>query len=240
MSATSQLFPKVPLGALFDLEYGAALPESIRTGSGFPVFGSSGTVGRHSTYFVEGPGIIVGRKGSVGQVSWSSESFWPIDTAYYVVSKEQQSLRWLYWLLSNTALKRLDAATGVPGLNRNDVYAIQTHRPEPAEQSRIAAVLDTVDEAIAKTEAVIAKLKQVRAGLLHDLLTRGIDKHGQLRNPSTHPEQFQDSSLGCIPGEWGIKTLNELVASAVDGPFGSHLKTEHYVNEPGVRVVRLH
>jgi len=99
--------------------------------------------------------------------------------------------------------------------------------------------LEAADEAIAKTEAVIAKLKQVRAGLLHDLLTRGIDKHGQLRDPIAHPEQFQESLLGRIPGEWEIKSLNEIVASAVDGPFGSNLKTEHYVNEPGVRVVRL-
>ena len=100
-------------------------------------------------------------------------------------------------------------------------------------------ILDTVDEAIEKTEAVITKLKQVRAGLLHDLLTRGLDEHSQLRDPIAHPEQFQDSPLGRIPREWEIKTLNEIVASAVDGPFGSNLKTEHYVNEPGVRVVRL-
>ena len=59
-----------------------------------------------------------------------------------------------------------------------------------------------MDEAIAKTEAVIAKLKQVRAGLLHDLLTRGLDEHGQLRDPIAHPEQFQDSPLGRIPREW--------------------------------------
>lgn len=69
-------------------------------------------------------------------------------------------------------------------------------------QTRIAAVLDTVLEAIGKTEQVIAKLKQVRAGLLHDLLTRGLDEHGQLRDPLAHPEQFQDSPLGPIPCEW--------------------------------------
>jgi type I restriction enzyme S subunit len=110
---------------------------------------------------------------------------------------------------------------------------------DPAEQSRIAAVLDTVDEAIAKTEAVIAKLKQVRAGLLHDLLTRGLDEHGQLRDPIAYPEQFKDSPFGRIPRHWELRRLNEIVLSAVDGPFGSNLKTEHYVSEPGVRVVRL-
>ena len=71
-------------------------------------------------------------------------------------------------------------------------------------------MLDTVDEAIAKTEAVIAKLRQVRAGLLHDLLTRGLDPHGQLRDPIAHPEQFQDSPLGQIPKEWEVRSCQSL------------------------------
>lgn len=61
-----------------------------------------------------------------------------------------------------------------------------------------------VDDAITNTEAIIVKFKQVRAGLLHDLLTRGLDKHGQLRDPFAHPEQFQDSPLGRIPRQWEV------------------------------------
>src|SRR5262249_47804698 len=152
-----------------------------------------------------------GRKGSVGEVCWSAESFWPIDTAYYTVPKGQIDLRWLFWLLSSIDLKSLDAATGVPGLNRNDVYTLTVHGPRPEEQSRIAAVLDPVDETIAKTEAVIAKLRQVRAGLLHDLLTHGLDENGQLRDSIAHPEQFQDSPMGRIPREWTVGSLDGTV-----------------------------
>ena len=82
--------------------------------------------------------------------------------------------------------------------------------PNFPEQQRIAPVLDTVDDAIAKTEAVIAKLKQVRAGLLHDLLTRGLDEHGELRDPVAHPEQFQDSPLGRIPSQWDVLCLESV------------------------------
>jgi type I restriction enzyme S subunit len=79
------------------------------------------------------------------------------------------------------------------------------------EQARIARVLDTVDELIAKTEAVIAKLRQVRAGLLHDLLTRGLDEHGQLRPPpSQAPYLYQPSPLGLIPKEWEVVYVSEL------------------------------
>lgn len=82
--------------------------------------------------------------------------------------------------------------------------------PELGEQKAVGVILRLVDEAIAKTEAVIAKLRQVRAGLLHDLLTRGLDKNGQLRDPIVHPEQFQDSPIGRIPREWEVKSLSTL------------------------------
>ena len=95
-----------------------------------------------------------------------------------------------------------------------------TLRPNRAEQSRIAAVLDTVDEAITKTETVIAKLKQVRAGLLHDLLTRGLDENGQLRDPIAHPEQFQDSPIGRIPREWELTRLGACSSLITSGSRG--------------------
>jgi type I restriction enzyme S subunit len=89
--------------------------------------------------------------------------------------------------------------------------------PSLTEQFRIAAVLDTVDEAIAQTEAVIAKLKQIRMGLLHDLLTRGLDENGQRRDPVAHPEQFQDSRLGKVPREWEVATLGCFLVNAEYG-----------------------
>lgn len=82
--------------------------------------------------------------------------------------------------------------------------------PPLIEQTHITAILDTVDAAIAQTEAVIAKHKHIRAGLLHDLLTRGLDEHGQLRDPVARLEQFQDSNLGLIPREWEVLTLEQL------------------------------
>jgi len=195
------------LGDLITLEYGAGLPESSRSGSGFPVYGSSGIVGQHTDYLVNGPGIVVGRKGTVGAVAWSEGPFWPIDTAYYANTKCEVEIRWCYWLLQSIGLDRLDSATGVPGLNRNDAYIIKAKIPPLPEQCRIAEILDTIDEAIQKTDALISKLKAMKQGLLHDLLTRGLDKNGKLRDPKTHPEQFKDSPLGRIPTRWDVRPL---------------------------------
>ena len=103
------------------------------------------------------------------------------------------------------------AGTKMPRTSWSDLKRFKVFKPESdQEQTRIAYILDTVDEAIAQTEAVIAKLKQVRAGMLHDLLSYGLDEHGQLRDPATHPEQFKDSPLGQIPREWDVPKLGDV------------------------------
>lgn len=124
------------------------------------------------------------------------------------------------------------------GLSTASVTGIPLWVPAESEQCRIAEILDTLDEAIRKTEQIIAKLQHMKQGLLHDLLTRGIDENGELRDPERHPEQFKDSPLGRIPKEWEVTHVGTCLESAIDGPFGSSLKTSHYVSS-GVRIVRL-
>ncbi len=209
------------LGQLLSLEYGDALPAEQRAGHGFPVFGSNGEVGRHHQPLVDGPGIVVGRKGSVGKVCWSEDAFWPIDTTYWVKCAAKER-RWIYWLLSRLPLSELDSSTGVPGLNRNDVYELTVFEPPTTdEKSRIAEILDTLDTTIRQTEAIIEKLKQVKQGLLHDLLTRGIDANGELRPPQSQaPHRYKDSPLGWIPREWRVETLPALaLGGLMNGVF---------------------
>ena len=77
-------------------------------------------------------------------------------------------------MLAHGDLSTLNRATGVPGLNRDDVYSLNRSLPPLAEQRAIAAVLDAIDEAIERTEAVVAATERLRDALLHQLLTRGI------------------------------------------------------------------
>ena len=99
MSEFARPWSHFRIGDLVALDYGRALPDSARSGGGYPVYGSSGQVGRNATALVEGPGIVVGRKGTVGAITWSTESFWPIDTTYYVrwLNERQLDRRWTYW-----------------------------------------------------------------------------------------------------------------------------------------------
>lgn len=123
----------------------------------------------------------------------------------YVAKSDSVVLRFYRWFFESHLFQRKleRIATGSTNSHKRarpgETLVWSVPSPLPDDQKSVAAVLDTVDEAIAKTEAVIAKLRQVRAGLLHDLLTRGLDQHGQLRDPIAHPEQFQPSPSAKSP-----------------------------------------
>jgi len=95
------------------------------------------------------------------------------------------------------------------GLSTAAIANAPLHLPRPENQRTASALMRMVDAQISQTETVIAKLKQVRAGMLHDLLSYGLDEHGQLRDPIAHPEQFKDSPLGLIPREWEVVKLGD-------------------------------
>ena len=114
----------VPFHEVCTLEYGASLPKRDRVAGPYPVMGSNGISDYHSEYLIEGPAIIVGRKGSAGEVSYVESNCFPIDTTYYVniVNPDCTDHRYLYHLLKTLDLPSLQEGAGVPGLNRNDVY----------------------------------------------------------------------------------------------------------------------
>lgn len=110
----------------------------------------------------------------------------------------------------------------------------------PEEQVRIASVLDMVDTGISQIKEIISKLRNVRAGVLHDLLTRGLDEHGEVRVAASRPDDFRDSCLGKIPSAWSLETLGERLQRnsgfIQTGPFGSQLHANEYTTE-GVPVI---
>jgi len=175
---------------------------------------------------------------------WQDKDGFICSTGFAVIrAKNQNEPRYLYHQIFSDyvagQIRRLEIGSSYPAINENDVRSLVLVVAPPPEQRRIAEVLDAVGAAIQRTDALINKLKWMKAGLLHDLLTRGLDRDGKLRDHVRNPEQFKDSPLGLIPKEWDVCTLEQLTESAVDGPFGSNLKTEHYINRPEVRVVRL-
>jgi type I restriction enzyme, S subunit len=118
-----------------------------------------------------------------------------------------------------TAQANRDAVgSSYPALNDSDVRRFEVFAPPIGEQVAIANVLDTIETTIRQTEAIIEKLKQVKLGLLHDLLTRGIDANGELRPPqSLAPHLYKDSPLGWIPMEWEAIHMFEAIRELGQG-----------------------
>jgi type I restriction enzyme S subunit len=187
-------------------------------------------------YIIRRGDILIGMDGDFDTVKWKGEPSLLNQRVCKVESKDSRTLdpQFLFYRLIDEVVRinRVTAATTVKHLSSQDVLRISIELPPPAEQSKIAEVLSTVDRAIEQTEALIAKQQRIKTGLMQDLLTRGIDEQGNLRSEQTH--EFKDSPLGRIPVEWDVEDIQSLLAD-VDppmrsGPFGSSLLKEELVD----------
>jgi type I restriction enzyme S subunit len=156
-------------------------------------------------------------------------------------------MRWLSYVLRMASCRAYVEvhASGTSGTMKNlpkaKLLEMEVAYPSFPEQKSISMVLDTLDTNIRQTEAIITKLQQVKQGLLHDLLTRGIDANGELRPPvEVASHLYKESPLGWIPKEWEVVTLGQIAQRSggllQTGPFGSQLHAHEYVSD-GVPVI---
>ena len=162
---------EVELNDLTVINYGKALAAGIRSAGGrIPVIGSSGKVGYHNEALVDGPCLVVGRKGAAGSVHLVPESSWPIDTAYFIQPPKDIDLVFLSYLLGTCGLGALDKSTAIPSLSRDDLYRVLVPVAPRAEQTRIVAkleeLLSDLDAGVAELKAAQKKLAQYRQSLL--------------------------------------------------------------------------
>lgn len=212
----------------------------------YPVYSSqtsnNGEMGYLNSFDFEGEWITWTTDGAnAGTVFYRSGRFNCTNVCGTLSAKNEGStdLRFLHYHLGKIA-KNYVSYLGNPKLMNDVVGSIALHLPPLPEQKKIARILTTVDNLIEKTKALIEKYKAIKQGMMHDLFTRGVDQNGKLRPPYEEaPHLYKESPLGWIPKEWDVDLIGNVVESAIDGPFGSNLKTAHYVDEAGVRVIRL-
>ncbi|MEY4592492.1 MAG: hypothetical protein RIR18_1387 [Pseudomonadota bacterium] len=156
------VFELLPFAEVCTLEYGASLPKTSRVDGPYPVLGSNGITGYHNEYLIEGPAIVVGRKGSAGEVTFVSDNCYPIDTTYFVkpVNPEESDIRFLYHVLKTLDLPNLKGGAGIPGLNRSDVYnAHKIPLPPLAIQQEIVAEIEGYQKIIDGARQVVENYK---------------------------------------------------------------------------------
>ena len=213
MPAKKELLPSgwlsTTLGETIELKYGKALPAKTRDNAGFPVFGSNGAVGKHSVPHLQGPVLVVGRKGSIGEVHHCVGPCSPIDTTYFVDEFYEQPVRYWYHMLKSLPLKELDRATALPGLNRNDAYDIQILVPPLAEQTRIVSKIESLQAHSSKTRALLAEVKPLIAQLRQSVLRSAFN--GSL-TADWRAKQHEASSNGSTQsGDAKHETASELL-----------------------------
>ena len=164
-------YAMVAFKSVSTLEYGSSLPKKKRADGPYPVMGSNGISGYHDEYLIEGPAIIVGRKGSAGEVVFVETNCFPIDTTYYVKLKnpEHTDIMYLYHLLKTLDLPSLREGAGIPGLNRNDVYEKYKLPMPPLEvQREIVAEIEGYQRVIEEAQAVVERMEgKVREAVRH-------------------------------------------------------------------------
>lgn len=162
----------VDVGDICRFEYGKSLSKNNRIPGNFPVYGSNGPVGSHSASCTQGKTIVIGRKGSIGEVHVSCDACWPIDTTYFIdASCTDCDLDWLAYNLKYLNLAELNKASGVPGLNREDAYKKQIWLPETREQqrriaARLKAQLAEVESARLAAQAQVQDVTLLQRRLL--------------------------------------------------------------------------
>jgi type I restriction enzyme, S subunit len=160
------------LGNLIGLAYGKALKEEDRESGEIAVFGSNGQVGWHDEKLVAGPGIVVGRKGNPGVVTWAPTDFFPIDTTFYVVPNvEICSLHFLFYALKMHDLASLGADSAVPGLNRNLAYMSRQIVPRGTVLEVFDSVVQSFFQRMHQAEKESSTLSGLRDTLLPKLMS---------------------------------------------------------------------
>lgn len=149
------------LGDFVEFAYGKSLPARNRKPGPVPVYGSAGVVDLHNAPLVKAPGVIVGRKGTVGAVYWADQDFFPIDTTYYVIPKSNDiRMRYVYYLLKSLPLPQMNTDVAVPGLNRSNALRLKITMPSSVHQDRVVDILSAYDDLIENNRRRIQLLEQ--------------------------------------------------------------------------------
>ncbi len=167
------VWQNLPLGDVLTFQRGFDITKEQQRHGPYPVISSSGPKSFHSEYKLQGPGVIIGRKGSLGTVYYSEGKYWPHDTTLWIKNFHGNYPRFVYYFLQTMGFERLDAGASNPTLNRNHIHTIPVMWPSLLVQQRIAGILTAYDELIENSQRRIKILEAMARGLYRKALAAG-------------------------------------------------------------------
>jgi type I restriction enzyme S subunit len=211
----------VPLGEALTFQRGFDITKDEQREGPYSVISSSGPKSTHTEYKVRGPGVIIGRKGSLGTVFYSEDHYWPHDTTLWIKEFHGNDPRFAYYFLQTMGFERLDAGASNPSLNRNHIHTIPVWLPPLPIQRRIAGILSAYDELIENSQRRIKILESMARALYREWFVH-------FRFPAHESVPRVPSPLGEIPQGWEVKKLVSLMSGHIGGGWGKEVPDEDH------------
>lgn len=187
------------LGDVMTLKRGHDLPEKKRRPGNVPVVSSSGVTGFHNIAKAGPPGVVTGRYGTLGEVFFLEEPYWPLNTALYVVDFKGNDPHFVAYLLRNTLRNYQSEKAAVPGFDRNVLHTLNVKAPGPEDQVAIASVLSAYDDLIDNNKRRIALLEEVARLLYREWFVHlRFPGHEHVKVIDGFPEGWQQRALGTV------------------------------------------
>ena len=218
--APNENWQESTLGDLLTLQRGFDLPQDERVPGDYPVVASTGAVATHHIAAVQGPGVVIGRSGSIGGGQYIKENFWPLNTTLWVKDFKGNNRRFCYYLLRSLDLANFNAGSGVPTLNRNHIHPLPVKIPTVPEQQAIAHVLGTLDDKIELNRRMKQTLEEMARAIFQDWFVDFGPTRAKMEGQEPYlppelwdlfPDELVESELGAIPEGWEVKALKQVV-----------------------------
>ena len=216
----------LPLGDALTFQRGFDITREMQNDGPYAVISSSGPKSNHSEYKVTGPGVIIGRKGTLGSVFYSEKNFWPHDTTLWVKDFHGNDPKFAYYFVQTMGFERLDAGASNPSLNRNHIHTIPVLWPPLPAQQRIAGILSAYDDLIENSLRRIKILESMARNLYREWFVN-------FRFPGHEGHPRVASPLGEVPTGWECLQL----ASLIKVLHGYAFKGVYFSEEPTSRVL---
>ena len=159
------------LGHALRVRHGRSQINVACTNGKYSIFGSGGEIGRADSFLYDKPSVLIGRKGTIDCPQFASSPFWTIDTLFYTEVADEMSAKFLFYKFCTIRWRSYNEASGVPSLNARTIENIEVRLPKTDEQIAIATILSDMDAEITALEAKLSKARQLKQGMMQELLT---------------------------------------------------------------------
>jgi len=219
-------FKETQIGDVLTFQRGFDITKAEQTDGSIPIVSSSGTSSYHNQWKVAGPGIVIGRKGTLGTTHFLQSKFWPHDTTLWVKDFKGNDPKFLYYFLQTLHFENFDTGSSNPTLNRNHLHKITVQFPtDLATQQKIAAILSAYDDLIANNQRRITLLERMAEDIYREWFVR-------LRFPG-HEQTKIDKG---VPQGWVVKKLPEIAKITYGFPFEGDRFNSVGVGHPIIRI----